>query len=74
MKQKFGVIAKEKDSNYIILYEGDKDKLDSMINIIKSCKGNDKAKIIYLDKEEYNTSKYNIKDLNKLLKDSESNE
>lgn len=63
--ENFAILVCKREDNYIIIYEGEYEKLLSIYERIKS--NYSELKVVQLDKDEYTSKKGDISELNKLL-------
>lgn len=66
-KESFGIIAYKNNDNAVIVFEGMKNELLKLIDSIKEVLQKTDLQIVDLDKNEYDTLKFNAIELNKLV-------
>lgn len=70
VEEQFGLVVCKVDENYIVLYEGAYEMLDSILKITEDCLGIDNIfKVKIPDREEYNKKKRYVDVLNGYIDD-----
>jgi acylphosphatase len=66
MNDNFAVIVLEKDEKLMVLADGTEDELNSLLSTIQNIEP--AARVVKVDKVQYEESKRDIKELNELLR------